>query len=239
MNISIVTLFPQLYEPFLQTSLLKRAQQEGLVKVNLQNLFALCSPKERIDGPTFGHGAGVVIKPEIVERAINAQEAVHGPAFKVFFSPHGKKLDQDLFRQLQQRIKDSGNHLALFPARYEGMDARVEEYYADEIVSLGDFVLMGGDLPAMVLLEGLLRYVPGVVGKQESVEEDSFTGAFVDHPEYTAPLVWKGLAVPDVLRSGNHKLMQEWRMKESVKRSVKYHFDWVRSHVSTEQEKIL
>ena len=121
--------------------------------------------------------------------------------------------------------------------RYEGMDTRVEQEYADEIISIGDFVLMGGDLPAMILLEGLLRLVPGVVGKQESVEAESFSGPFVDHPEYTAPVVWKGMEVPEVVRSGNHAEIAKWRKKQAIARTVIGHFDWLRSCNLTEQEK--
>src|SRR5579871_559261 len=184
MKISILSVFPDLYGPFLQTSLIKRAQDQGLVSFYLSSFFSQVSPKERIDAPTFGHGAGMVLKPVVVQKAITDQEAQRGKAFKIFFSPHGKKLDQHLLQDLVRRIGMQG-HALLIPARYEGMDARVEEHYADEIVSVGDFVLMGGDLPAMILLEGLLRLVPGVVGKQESVELESFSGPFVDYPEYT------------------------------------------------------
>lgn len=238
MNISIVTLFPQIYEPFLATSLLKRAQSDNLVSVSVHNLFSLCSAKERIDGPTFGHGAGVVIKPEIMDRAVSLVEQDKGKAYKIFFSPHGRKLDQAYLKELYAKIVACG-HVALFPARYEGMDARVEEEFADEIISVGDFVLMGGDIPAMVLLEGLLRYVPHIVGKQESVEKDSFSGAFVDHPEYTAPVEWRGRIVPDVIRSGNHKEMVLWRHKEAAYRTVFHHFDWLRTHQTTEEENAL
>ena len=147
---------------------------------------------------------------EVIERAVDAQEHAHGKAFKIFFSPSGRRLDQDLLKKLLQSIEEK-EHLMLLPARYEGMDSRVEEHYADEIISAGDFVVMGGDLPAMLLMEGLLRLIPGVVGKAESVEQDSFFGPFVDHPHYTAPVVWKDLEVPEVLRSGNHAFIAQWR----------------------------
>jgi len=125
----------------------------------------------------------------------------------------------------------------LLPARYEGMDARVEAEYADEIVSIGDFVVMGGDIPAMIFLEGLLRLVPGVVGRAESVEHDSFTGALVDYPEYAEPVVWKGREVPAVIRSGNHAAMQEWRKDQALERTLAGHFDWLRSSRLSEEER--
>jgi tRNA (guanine37-N1)-methyltransferase len=231
MNISVVTLFPALYKPFFSTSLVERAQKAGIIDPHVYDLFSYAAPKERVDGPTFGHGAGMVIKPEIVERAVTDLETKHGSAYKVFFSPRGKKLDQLslhlLYERMRQQQKD---HLMLLPARYEGMDARIETEYADDIISIGDFVLMGGDLPAMVFLEGLLRFVPAVVGKSESVEQDSFTGPFVDYPEYTAPVEWKGHTVPEILRSGNHKAIADWRLHEVARESVVHHFDWVRSY---------
>lgn len=127
----------------------------------------------------------------------------------------------------------------LLPARYEGMDDRIEQEYADEIISVGDFVLMGGDIPAMMLLEGLLRFVPGVVGKQASVEHDSFSCAFVDYPEYCAPVEWRGHVVPEVVRSGNHAAMATWRRDEAAKRTVLRHFDWLRTSAPTQQERTL
>lgn len=235
MRISIVTLFPGLYEPFLATSLVHRAVEAQLVSFSVENLFSLCAPKERIDSPTFGHNAGMLIKPDIIEKAVDKQEAAYGPAYKIFFSPQGKKLDQHLLKKLAKQFQEK-KHIMLLPARYEGVDARVEEYYADEILSIGDYVLMGGDLPAMVLIEGMLRLLPGVIGKQESVEEDSFSGPFVDHPEYTVPVEWKGIKVPDIIRSGNHAEIAAWRKKVAACNTVMHHFDWLRSHVTKPEE---
>lgn len=230
MIISVITLFPELYQAFTNTSLIARARSAGLLTIDVSNIFDLVKAKERIDSPTFGHGSGMLIKPEIVEKAIVRQEGLYGKGLKVFFSPSGKKLNQDLLRSFAQRVQD--NHLILLPARYEGMDCRVEQYYADETISLGDFVLMGGDIPAMALIEGVTRLVPGVVGKAESVELDSFMGPFVDYPHYTDPVDWKGLVVPEVIRSGNHKELETWRKDTAAFLTVTRHFDWLRSHVS-------
>lgn len=235
MNISIVTLFPDLYKPFLATSLVGKAQEHGHTTITTLNMFSLVEPKERIDSPTFGHGAGMLIKPEIVEKAVTQQEKIYGPAYKIFFSPAGKKLDQNLLHEIYQAGMQK-KHIMLLPARYEGMDTRVEQEYADCIVSIGDYVLMGGDLPAMVLLEGLLRFVPGVIGKQSSVEHDSFSGAFVDNPEYTSPVVWKGHEVPEVIRSGDHKKIEVWQKHQAAKKTVLCHFQWLRNHVSNNDD---
>ncbi len=238
MNISIVSVFKELYEPFLDTSLIKRARQKGSVSFNVSNFFDFVSPKERIDAPTFGPGAGMLIKPKVVEKAIHTLEAAHGSAFKIFFSPQGKKLTQPLLQDITRKARKK-KHVMLLPARYEGMDARVEEVYADEIISVGDFVLMGGDIPAMMLLEGMMRLIPGVVGKQESVQQDSFSGPFVDYPEYTEPVEWQGLKVPEIVRSGNHAAIEKWRLNKAAEKTVKQHFTWLRSYpLSSAQKKL-
>lgn len=254
MNISIISVFPEIYNDFLSTSLVRRAKESGLVNYSLVSLRSFVEPKERIDCPAFGPGSGMVLKAEVVQKAIEAKEKEFGPAFKVFFSPGGRKLDQDYLREIAALVQErsflnsdeehesgsglilergdssfSRGHLMLLPARYEGMDARVEEYYADAMVSIGDFVLMGGDLPAMVFLEGFLRLIPGVVGKQESVELESFSGPFVDYPCYGEPVDWMGKIVPEILRSGNHEQIRKWRLRNSVSKTVTRHFDWMRS----------
>ncbi len=239
MQISILSVFPELYSSFLQTSLIRRAQEQGIVAYASLAFKSFCDPKEHIDAPTFGHGAGMLIRPEVVERAVEAQEAKHGKAFKIFFSPQGKQLNQFQLQRFAQELQQK-NHLMLIAARYEGMDARVEAEYADAVVSIGDFVLMGGDLPAMMLLEGLLRQIPGVVGRQESVHEDSFTGPFLDYPEYTAPVIWKGKEVPAVVRSGNHAQLRGWRLDTAAEKTVHERFDWARSvSMNKEQEQLV
>ena len=238
MNISVLTVFPELYQPFLQTSLVHRAQQKGLVSFDTTSFFSLVEPKERIDAPTFGPGSGMLIKPTVVEAGINLHEQKYGPAFKIFFSPQGQKLDQCSLAQLTQKISQRG-HVLLIAARYEGMDARIEHEYADATISIGDFVLMGGDLPAMMLLEGMLRFIPGVVGKEESVREDSFTGPFLDYPEYTEPVEWHGEKVPDIVRSGNHGVIAKWRQEQAAQKTVLQHFAWMRTQPMTEAQKKL
>lgn len=236
LHISLISVFPELYRSFLQTSLLKRAQERSIISVEADSLFSYSPPKKRIDAPAFGPGAGMVIKPYVVQSAVEDKQKKHGNAFKVFFSPHGKKLDQALLRDIAKRLK-SFDHLMLLPARYEGMDARVEDEYADEIISIGDVVLMGGDIPAMIFLEGLLRLLPNVVGKQASIEDDSFTGALVDYPAYTEPIEWQGKKVPDVLRSGNHGAIEQFRRAQALERTLDGHVQWLREHCVDERDK--
>jgi tRNA (guanine37-N1)-methyltransferase len=237
MNISILTVFEQLYDSFVQTSLIKRAQEKKIVHIDVQSLFTYVAPKERIDGPIFGPGSGMLIRPDVVERVVTDKESLNGKAFKIFFSPQGKKIDQNVLKTIAEKMQEYG-HLMILPARYEGMDARVEEEYADMILSCGDFVLMGGDIPAMMLLEGVLRLFDNVVGKQESVEKDSFTGPFVDFPSYTEPVEWKGRRVPDIIRSGNHGAIDKWRKEQSIRKTVLDHFAWLRgSHLTSADKK--
>jgi tRNA (guanine37-N1)-methyltransferase len=236
MNISVLSVFPELYTSFLDTSLMRRAQENGIVDVTVDSFFSYVEPKERIDAPTFGNGAGMVIRPDVVEKAIEAGQATHGKALKIFFSPHGKKLTQKELARLAEQLK-SVDHIMCIAGRYEGMDARIEQEYADEIFSIGDYVLMGGDLPVMVLLEGLLRLIPGVVGKSDSVTHDSFQGPFVDYPEFCAPVVWRDREVPEIIRSGNHGAVAAWREQQAAERTVLGHFQWLRSSVVSEAQK--
>lgn len=238
MNISLLSVFPELYDQFLKTSLIARAQEKQLITIDVDSFFSFVEPKKRIDAPTFGPGAGMLIRPEVVEKAIEDKQKKYGPAFKIFFSPQGQKLDQRLLQTIADKFIES-KHLMTVAARYEGMDTRVEEHYADMVISIGDFVLMGGDLPAMILLEGMLRLVPDIVGKKESIERESFSGPFVDFPEYTEPVTWKGMEVPEIVRSGNHAAIEKWRQEQAAEKTVMQHFDWLRSHRMTEEQKEL
>jgi tRNA (guanine37-N1)-methyltransferase len=238
MNISILSVFPELYEQFLKTSLIARAQEKKHIVIDCDSFFSFVAPKERIDAPTYGPGAGMLIRPEVIQKALEAKEQSYGPAFKIFFSPQGKKVDQCVLGQLADIFMNQ-KHLMVVAGRYEGMDARVEERYADMILSIGDFVLMGGDIPAMIVLEGMLRLVPEIVGKKESIERESFVGPFVDYPEYTEPLIWEGMEVPEIVRSGNHAAIEKWRKEKAAEKTVLEHFDWLRSYPMSSEDKNL
>jgi tRNA (guanine37-N1)-methyltransferase len=249
-KISIITVFPQLFSEFLSTSLIKRACEKGLLSFQLVAFSDLCEPKERIDAPTAGPGVGMLLKPEVVERAIEKCEQAWGKGIKIFFSPQGERLDQRLLEHYKEKYIDHGVqgasspsqgelHLILICSRYEGMDARVEAHYADEIISIGDYVLMGGDLPAQVFLEGFLRLIPGIVGKDESVQDDSFSGPFLDYPQYAQPLEWKGQKIPPVILSGNHGQIEQWRAEQAALKTARERFDWARSQPLTDEQKKL
>lgn len=241
MDIKIVSLFPQLYHEFLSTSLIKRARETNKVSVEVKSLLNYVKPGVRVDAPTVGHGAGMLLKAEVIDEAlqdagVKKQKNVIDPLV-IFFSPHGKSLDQRYAHELYEKIKQRDGKLVLCTSRYEGIDARAEEYYADELISIGNYVLMGGDLPAMVLLEAILRFVPGIVGREESVKEDSFEGLYVDHPHYAEPDIWKGKQIPPILKSGNHKKIALWREEEARKRTVFHHFQWLKSQITSRKER--
>ncbi len=268
-KISIITVFPELHENFINTSLIQRAIEQEIIQFNIVRFSDMCQPKERIDEPTVGHGAGMIIKPEVIQKAIDQCQEKWGHGFKIFFSPQGERLDQrklsniykklisqsirqqtDIFQQdptvapiattatitAEPEATKSNLHLILICSRYEGIDERVESFYADMTISIGDYVLMGGDLPAQVFLEGLLRLIPNVVGKTASVENESFQGAFFDHPEYGLPVEWNQMKIPDVLRSGNHKQIETWRKEQAVKKTILNRFDWMRESHPDEQD---
>ena len=237
MKFFINSLFPDLYNAFLKTSIVGKSIEKNIVSVELLNLLEIAG-KERIDAPIVGHGSGMILKPEVIENSYNIiLEKVQKKPFTIFFSPHGKKLNQNLLKDIFKKVSDSSQSIVLYSGRYEGFDARVEEEYADEIISIGDFVLMGGDLPAMVFLESFLRLIPNVIGKSESVENDSFYNHLVDSPHYGNPDVWKDKKIPEVLKSGNHQKIIDWRENESLKRTLIGHFDWWRKNVKKQEDK--
>ena len=250
MKISIITPFPALYDHFLKTSLVARAQKNEIITISLFAFSDVCQPGERIDESICGPGTGMVIKPEVVERAIGKVEKERGKGYRIFFSPQGKVLNQPILRQLAAKSVKVTNlssaarskrmpgeeridHLILICARYEGMDDRVEQYYADLVLSIGDYVLMGGDVPALVFLEGFLRLIPCVVGKSASVAHDSFMGPFLDYPAYGLPVSWKEREVPDVILSGNHAAITAWRTQKAVQKTILKRFDWFSQSPST------
>jgi tRNA (guanine37-N1)-methyltransferase len=218
MRIQVLTIFPELFGPFLGTSLVGRAIASGLLGVEVRDLRDFALDRHRsVDDEPYGGGGGMVMMAPPWIRAVRAlseeagEEAGARP-WRVLLSPQGARLDDAKVRQLAAR-----GCLLLLCGRYEGIDERVRQTVVDEEVSIGDYVLSGGELPAMVLIEALSRQVPGVVGMPESVAQDSFRGGLLDHPHYTRPPVVEGLAVPEVLMSGDHAAIRRWRREQAEK----------------------
>jgi len=212
MRIQVLTIFPELFEPFLSTSLVGRARERGLLEVAVHDLRDYTEDRHRsVDDEPYGGGGGMVMAAPPWLRAVRAVAGGRTP-WRVLLSPQGRRLDDAAVRELAGR-----GELVLLCGRYEGIDERVRRLAVDEEVSIGDYVLAGGELPAMVLIEALSRQVPGVVGLEKSVREDSFRKGLLDHPHYTRPPEVEGLRVPEVLLSGDHAAIERWREREALR----------------------
>lgn len=219
MIIDIITIFPKMFEPVLNESIVKRAQSKGKVIIRVHNLRDYSLDKHRkVDDRPFGGGSGMVMRPEPIFRAIEkirAKDKVLRTKCKIILlTPQGKRLDQKLADKLAKY-----KHIILICGHYEGIDERVRQYLADEEVSIGDYVLTGGELPAMVLVDCLVRLLPGVLGDKNSLNFESFKGNLLEYPHYTRPAKFRNMPVPGVLLSGDHTKIEEWRKKKASKRT--------------------
>jgi tRNA (guanine37-N1)-methyltransferase len=213
-RIDVFTIFPGILESPLRGSLLGRAIERGLVDVAVHDLRDWAADRHRsVDDEAYGGGPGMVIRPEPVFAAVESLDPDRGRV--LLLSPGGRRLDQALVRELAAE-----EHLTLVCGRYEGVDERVVAGLPAEEVSIGDYVLSGGELPALVVIDAVTRLVPGVVGKEESVRRDSFDDpALLDHPHYTRPPEFRGMRVPDVLRSGDHAQIERWRRQAALEKT--------------------
>jgi tRNA (guanine37-N1)-methyltransferase len=214
LRVDVITIFPGLFEAFMSESLVGNAIREELIGVELHDLREYTSDRHRkVDDSPYGGGPGMVMKPEPLVAAIEAVAGPKGPGRKgrvVLLSPQGDRLDQARFAELA-----SNEQLVLVCGRYEGVDQRVIDLAVDEEISIGDYVLSGGEIPAMVVIEGISRLIPGVLGNPESVERDSFQHDELEGPQYTRPQVFRGETVPEVLRSGDHAAVDRWRAERA------------------------
>ncbi len=210
LRFDVITIFPGLFEPFLRESLVGAAIRAGLLEVDVHDLREWTSDRRRsVDDSPYGGGPGMVMRPEPLVAAIEAVAGPKGPqrnARVVLLSPQGRRLDQQRLDGLSQE-----RQVVLVCGRYEGVDQRAIELAVDEELSLGDYVLSGGEVPAMALIEGAVRLVPGALGNPESAQSESFQQGLLEGPHYTRPPVFAGLAVPEVLRSGDHGAVARWR----------------------------
>jgi tRNA (guanine37-N1)-methyltransferase len=229
MRFDVLTLFPELFSGYMTQSLLKLAIERSLVEINLYNIRDYSRDKHKcVDDRPFGGGPGMVLKPEpVVEAVEDVQQRADEPGHVVLLSPQGKKLDQPLVEQLAQHKR-----LLLLCGRYEGFDQRVSDILRPEEVSVGDFVLNGGEVAAMVSIDTLIRLVPGVLGDEDSNRYDSFStgNRLLEHAQYTRPREYRGLKVPEVLVSGNHEEIARWREADSRKRTQTRRPDLLKDH---------
>ncbi|MCK9604251.1 MAG: tRNA (guanosine(37)-N1)-methyltransferase TrmD [Candidatus Omnitrophica bacterium] len=217
MRIDIITIFPKMFEPVLNESMIKRAQHKNKVKIHIHDLRDYSADKHRkVDDRPFGGGSGMLMRPEPIFKAVEKikSQVTNRKPQVILLCPQGKTLNQKTAKKLAKY-----KHLILICGHYEGVDERVRQYLVDEEVSIGDYVLTGGELPAMVLVDAVVRLLPGVLGDKNSLNFESFEGNLLEYPHYTRPAKFKNMGVPDILLSGDHKEIEIWRKKTALKRT--------------------
>lgn len=216
MRFDVLTLFPGLFESYLQQSLLKKAIDADLVDVHLWNFRDWAVDKHQsVDDTPYGGGPGMLLRCEPVFDSVeHVQQQADPPGRLIMLTPQGRKLDQQLVEKLSQEQR-----LLLMCGRYEGFDDRIIQGLKPLEVSIGDFICNGGEVPAMLIIDSVIRLLPGVLGKAESAEKDSFSTGLLEYPQYTRPREYRGMEVPEVLLSGNHQAIAQWRLEQSQKRT--------------------
>jgi len=234
MQIAIVTIFPQMFDSFVCEGMTRRALEAGQLQLEFRNPRDFTEDNHRqVDDRPYGGGPGMVMMAEPLNQAIgSARAAVQGRV--IYLSPQGRKLEQKRVREL---ASEAG--LVLLAGRYEGVDERVLEAEIDEEISIGAYVLSGGEFPAMVLIEAVVRYLPGVLGNEDSVKSDSFSGGLLDWPHYTRPEVYGAHQVPSVLLSGHHEEIRRWRMQQALGRTWKKRPELLRNLELTDEQREL
>lgn len=215
MNIGVLTLFPQLFDPFFDCGIVRRALDARLVRASIIDIRDFTEDRHKVvDDRPFGGGCGMVMKPEPLEKAVRYARARIPDAPVVLMSPQGRRFDQDAAGELA-----SGKGVILVCGRYEGIDERAVMDFMDDEISVGDYVLSGGEVPAMAVIDAVIRLIPGALGNEDSAREDSFVNGLLDHPHYTRPRVFKGEAAPEVLLSGDHAAIRAYREKAALVRT--------------------
>ena len=233
MIFDVLTIFPGIFNSPLAESLLKKASDRGLIQVRVRNLRDFADDRHRTtDDYPYGGGAGMVMKPEPVIRAVEALKAEDREAKSVLLTPQGER-----FHQKMAQAMSGHNHYILICGRYEGLDERVRLAAVDLEISIGDYILMGGEIPALVFIEAVSRHLPGFLGCGQSVEEDSFSRGLLEHPQYTRPPVFQGMEVPEILLSGNHAEIERWRRRESLRRTLLRRPDLLERAALSEEER--
>jgi len=235
MKFDVLTLFPEMLTAYLQQGVLGRAVKRGLVDVNLINIrdFARGTHKTTDDRP-YGGGEGMVMKPGPIYRALNSVDRVDGKSPVILLSPQGKLFDQSIAWEMSR-----WDQLVLVCGRYEGVDERIKLTCIDMELSIGDYILSGGELGAMVIVDAVSRLIPGVLGGERSNLEDSFEDGLLEYPQYTRPRVFQDEKVPEILLSGNHEKIRVWRREESLKRTLEKRPDLLQQAKLTPEDKAI
>ena len=236
MRIDVVTIFPEMLVSPLEHSILKRALDAGKLDVRAHDLRQFTTDRHRqVDDAPYGGGPGMVMKPEPFFAAVESLSMEPPPPDKVLlFTPLGRKFDQQAAEELAKCSR-----LVLLCGRYEGIDERVHRHLATDEISIGDYVLTGGELAALVVIDALARFLPGVLGHEESVDSETFSEHLVEYPHYTRPAEYRGWKAPDVLFSGNHGEIARWRRKQALERTLSNRRDLFAQHVLTDEDRLL
>ena len=235
MKINILTIFPEMFGSVLNTSILGRAVDSGLLEITLTDIrpFSACKHKNTDDYP-FGGGAGMIMTAQPILDAMEHVSAQYTHPRRIYLGPRGRTLTSSLARSLAEE-----EELILLCGHYEGVDQRVLDSCIDEEISIGDYILTGGELAAMVLIDAVSRFVPGVLGSAESPEEESFSDGLLEYPQYTRPRDFRGMRVPEVLLNGNHADIRAWRRKESLIATARFRPDLLAGAELTPEEKAM
>ena len=213
----VLSIFPEMLVSPISFSLLKKAQEKGLVEVSLHDIRDWAEDKHKMtDDAPYGSGCGMVMKVEPVEKALAAIKNPEKETLVVLMTPQGETLNQEIAKELAEK-----EQVIIICGRYEGVDERIREHLTDREISIGDYILTGGELSALVLIDAVSRFIPGVLGNSESTLSESFSHGFLEYPQYTRPAEYKGWKVPEILVSGNHAEIERWRRYESLKRTYK------------------
>lgn len=231
----ILTLFPEMFDSFLEASILGKAIAQGTIRVRRHNIRDFATGRHRVtDDAPYGGGSGMVMKPEPLVRAIESVRALEGPpGLVVLLTPQGRRFCQRIAADLAKKER-----LILVCGRYEGVDERVRELAVDDEISIGDYVLSGGEAAALVVLDATARLVPGVLGDEQSAREESFSGGLLEYPQYTRPRQFMGLTVPGVLLSGDHRKIALWRRRKSLERTLLRRPDLLSDAPLTEEDRM-
>jgi tRNA (guanine37-N1)-methyltransferase len=217
-RVDVFTIFPDLLEHYCEGSLLGRARRQGLLDLRVQDLRAgAVDPRRSVDDAPFGGGAGMVLAPGPIFESV---EAAAPPRPLYLLGPGGRRLDQRVVEELAGTSDSPSGGFSLLCGRYEGVDQRVTDHLVDGELSIGDYVLGGGEVPALVVIEAVARLVPGVMGNEASADDESFTSGLLEYPHYTRPSVYRGWAVPDILLSGDHGRIARWRRAMALRRTL-------------------
>ncbi len=231
MRIDILTLFPEMFDGPLDHSILKRAREAGVLDVNLVDFRDFTDDRHRtVDDAPFGGGPGMVIKPEPVFRAVEElRTGAEAPFPLIYLSPKGERFDQAMARELSSHPR-----IAFLCGRYEGIDQRIVDHLVDREISIGDYVLTGGEPACTVVLDAVVRHLPGVLGDRESIEEESFSENLLEYPQYTRPAEYRGWKVPEILLSGHHEAIRTWRREMALEETRKKRPDILRESIPPE-----